>query len=241
MSTADTPTLERQAAFWDSWNDAHRGSSQLQRFEERQRDTAVSYARMLGLQRAQILEVGCGTGWLSNALTDFGDVTGLDLSPQAVERARELYPKARFLAAPFDTFETEQRFDFVVSADVLSHVSDQKGFVDRVARLLRPGGWFLLMTQNPEVWNRVSYLMPQGPGQLRHWLNADELKELLSEHFVVDQISSIDPGGNRGRLFWVENPVTRRVLAVAFGRQRWRSMLEAGLFGRELVVLAHRR
>ena len=43
-------------------------------------------------------------------------------------------------------------FDLVVSADVISHVGDQQAFVDRVTALLRPGGTFLLMTQNGPVW-----------------------------------------------------------------------------------------
>jgi 2-polyprenyl-3-methyl-5-hydroxy-6-metoxy-1,4-benzoquinol methylase len=240
MTTAGVPRLDDQREFWNGWNAAYRGSPKLDRFTERQRDTAVGCARLLGLAQCEILEVGCGTGWLSNALKDFGRVTGVDLSPEAIAQARERYPGLRFIATDFDDFTADRPFDFVISADVIAHVADQRDFIERVARLLRPGGALLLMTQNPEVWRRVSYLKPQGGGQIRNWPSLAKLHELVSPYFRVEQVSSIEPGGNRGRLFWVENRITRRVLGVAFGELRWRSMLEAGLFGRELVLLARR-
>ena len=35
----------------------------------------------------RICDLGCGNGWLSNELTKFGSVTGVDLSPEGVAQA----------------------------------------------------------------------------------------------------------------------------------------------------------
>ena len=41
----------------------------------------------------KIIDSGCGSGWLTKVLSEYGDVIGVDL---AVEAARELYPCLKF-------------------------------------------------------------------------------------------------------------------------------------------------
>ena len=43
-----------------------------------------------------ILEVGCGTGWLSAWLSRWGPVRGLDASPEAITQARSRHPGLTF-------------------------------------------------------------------------------------------------------------------------------------------------
>jgi 2-polyprenyl-3-methyl-5-hydroxy-6-metoxy-1,4-benzoquinol methylase len=62
---------------------------------------------------------------------------------------------------------------------MLAHVEDQVAFVDKIAELLRPGGYLMLATQNKFTLSRWSEVVPQAPGQIRKWVDAKELRRLL--------------------------------------------------------------
>jgi 2-polyprenyl-3-methyl-5-hydroxy-6-metoxy-1,4-benzoquinol methylase len=240
MSTsAVTPPMSVQRDFWDAWNRKYRVGG-VDPFMDRQRDKAVEWALRLGHEKARILEVGCGTGWLGSALSQFGDVTGIDLSEGAVEEGRALHPEVAFHCGDFLSLPLVGQFDLILSADVIAHVADQQAFTARVVELLRPGGTFLLMTQNPKVWRRKSSLAPRAEGQIRDWPSLTRIRALLRDRFRLVHVNSLVPGGDRGLLWWVENRWVRGGIGRLIGRDRWCGFLERALLGRELVVVALR-
>lgn len=84
---------------------------------------------------ARLLEVGCGHGELTTALSVDGyDVLGIDpLAP----------PGDRFRRVRLEDLEPEDGpFEAVVAAHVFHHVRDLDHALDRVVALLRPGGVF---------------------------------------------------------------------------------------------------
>ena len=106
----------------------------------------------------QVLEVGCGPGHLANRLTArFGlDVTGLDLDPAMIERARAnaaTQPGERVAtfvvgdaaALPFE----DASVDLVVSMLSVHHWADPTAAVDEIRRVLRPGGRALVWDMRP--------------------------------------------------------------------------------------------
>jgi 2-polyprenyl-3-methyl-5-hydroxy-6-metoxy-1,4-benzoquinol methylase len=69
-------------------------SAKRDSFQHQQREVAhaVAARAAAGLEHERplrILDFGCGTGWLGASLTSFGDVTGIDLSPAAIEHGRQ--------------------------------------------------------------------------------------------------------------------------------------------------------
>ena len=44
----------------------------------------------------EIIDVGCGRGWLANKLADYGSVTGIEPVASVVEYAKGLFPKIQF-------------------------------------------------------------------------------------------------------------------------------------------------
>src|SRR5690349_10636603 len=99
-SPAGAPSLTTQEEFWDGWNREWR-FGELDAFMNRQRDVAVSLAEQKHLRDARILDVGCGTGWLANALLPFGTAYGTDLSPDAIREGAARHPGVRLLCGDF--------------------------------------------------------------------------------------------------------------------------------------------
>ncbi len=115
----------------------------------RGRNSLAAYPILAPLLQARprVLEVGCGTGWLSNSIAYYHGcpVVGIDFNPVAVERARavaaelqlstELRVEDLFLYAP------AAPFDLVISLGVLHHTDDCRAGVARVfEHFLAPGG-----------------------------------------------------------------------------------------------------
>src|SRR5580692_8895168 len=87
----------------------------------------------LQLTKPNILDLGCGSGWLSAVLAQFGPTTGVDLSDHAVREATKRYPWVTFHAA--NVLEWDERsqlgeFDVVVSQEVIEHVPDQMKYLN---------------------------------------------------------------------------------------------------------------
>jgi SAM-dependent methyltransferase len=234
-----------QVGYWNEWNRTWRFRDDLDGFMERQRDIATSVAQDACLKNARILDVGCGTGWLANALLPFGQAWGTDLSPEAIEDGRRRHPDVRFLCGDFLELDLEGSFQLVVSSDSLPPMPDHAACVARIASLQTTGDTFLLMTMNPFVWRRRSTLRPLHPsvphGRLEDWPTLRQLRRLLQSEYRIEDVRTFAPGGNRGVLFWVENRYAHRMMGGIVGEPRWKSLLERARLGRELVIVARRK
>lgn len=97
----------------------------------------------------RVLDVGCGTGDFSAALRDHGAApVGVDVSAEAIRRARERHPDLDLRHVPEDgalPFE-EHSFDAVWAGEVLEHVVDTVAFLAELRRMLRFGGVLVLTT-----------------------------------------------------------------------------------------------
>jgi SAM-dependent methyltransferase len=109
----------------------------------------------------RVLEVGCGPGHLSGRLAHRGlVVTGIDLDPAMVTRARANAARATHGAGDRPSFEVadvaalpfpDGSFDLVVSTLSLHHWADKQAGLAEIARVLRPGGRALIWDLRPGV------------------------------------------------------------------------------------------
>ncbi len=92
----------------------------------------------------QILDAGCGTGLLAKKLGQFGKVSAIDISPEAIRFSKKRGVQARqgsINKIPFGA----GTFDLVVSMDVLYHKKvDDKNALREFYRVLKPGGVLIL-------------------------------------------------------------------------------------------------
>jgi ubiquinone/menaquinone biosynthesis C-methylase UbiE len=111
--------------------------------------------RLGGLRGERVLEVGCGTGRLSEALEqrERARVWAVDASPAMVERAKALGVNARAARAEALPFK-EGWFDAVVMRMVI-HLTDRPRAFAQAARVLGPQGRLAIATEDPVSFDRV--------------------------------------------------------------------------------------
>ncbi|GAA0433002.1 class I SAM-dependent methyltransferase [Streptomyces luteireticuli] len=121
--------------------------------DDRIRSQRAMYRHVLGSvapgEGLEALEVGCGRGLgCAVALEEYGyaRVTGMDIHPQQLERARAGRPAGRDGQMRFARGAAEHmpfgdaEFDRVYSVEAAQHFRDLGAFAHETARVLRPGG-----------------------------------------------------------------------------------------------------
>lgn len=151
------------------------------------------------LSEKKVLDVGCGGGLLAEEFAKAGaSVTGIDLSPVAIEAARRHASESGLsidyrVGSPGALSKEAPSFDIIVCAEVLEHVDDLKGFLRETLSMLRPGGLFFFGTINKTFRARLLALfvaedllgmVPRGTHEYGRFVRPSALKELLEENGV---------------------------------------------------------
>jgi SAM-dependent methyltransferase len=104
---------------------------------------------------ASVLDIGCGTGFTLEALTQRYDAWGLEPDPAVRERARDA---VRHRVLPGDTSNLSalggRTFDVALMLDVLEHVEDDRAELSSAMAALSPGGKLVItVPANPSLWS----------------------------------------------------------------------------------------
>ena len=93
---------------------------------------------------AKLLEIGCGTGHNLSMLSEFGDVSALEVDSAARAMAEQRLGKP-VLSAPLPELKNVPlaHFDLVGAFDVIEHIEDDGAAIQAIAACLRPGGKFV--------------------------------------------------------------------------------------------------
>jgi 2-polyprenyl-3-methyl-5-hydroxy-6-metoxy-1,4-benzoquinol methylase len=185
--------ISLQQSFWNGWNATHTKEA-VDRVSARQAEVVCAWLDALGRRDLDIIEVGCGAGWLCPQLMRFGRLTATDLSDEVLARMEHRLPEVTFVPGDFmDLDFGPTAFDVVVTLEVLSHVADQPAFIRKLASHLRTGGHLMMATQNRFVLQHFNHIPPPAPGQLRRWVDSRELRALLEPEFDVLELFSVTP------------------------------------------------
>lgn len=239
-SRLDIP-LEDQRKAWNRWN-AEAREKTVGTLSLLQAERAEKWLDRLGRCDLNILDAGCGTGWLCKRLLRYGSVTGIDLADEVIERASARVPQATFIAGDvFSVALAPASFDVVTSFEVLSHVADQRRFITQLANLLKAGGLLMLATQNRPVLERWSAIGGPNPGQIRRWVDGKTLRCLLDPDFAIEELTSIYPVGDQGYIRFINSRAFNWPAALLLGRKGRNRLKERLLLGHTLMVRARVR
>jgi 2-polyprenyl-3-methyl-5-hydroxy-6-metoxy-1,4-benzoquinol methylase len=152
-----------------------------------------------------VLDIGCYDGRISEKIKNHKNtVYGVDVSPVAIKKA-----KLKGIQATVCNFEHSPLpkkfplFDVVVAGELIEHILDTDAFVQKVHRVLKKKGSFIITTPNlAGLGSRLSLLLGKMPwmiendvlpgrsGHIRYF-TLDELQILLERNgFFVEEVTT---------------------------------------------------
>jgi len=162
--------------------------------------------RIAGLNGKRVLDVGCGGGILSEAMSAAGaKVTGIDVGDKPLKVA-QMHLLESGLAVEYRKITVEElaeeqpaEYDVITCMEMLEHVPDPASAVTACARLAKPGGWcfFSTINRNPKSYlfailgaEYVLNLLPKGTHDYARFITPAELArycrhaELNTRHLI---------------------------------------------------------
>ncbi|MBN1530843.1 MAG: class I SAM-dependent methyltransferase [Thermoleophilaceae bacterium] len=131
------------------------------------------------VESKDVLDAGCGTGFGTAMLAERhpARLVGVDIAPDALERARRLAPNAEIARGDLRELPFEDSsFDIVVCFEVIEHIERADEVLDELRRVLRETGCLLISSPNRDVYT------PGNPHHVHEYL-PDELEATLRSRF----------------------------------------------------------
>jgi 2-polyprenyl-3-methyl-5-hydroxy-6-metoxy-1,4-benzoquinol methylase len=169
-----------------------------------------------------VLDIGCRDGALTKYFVSGNKVLGVDIDDVALAEAAKLGIETLKIDLNGDWKEIAWRkFDVVVAGEVLEHLYYPERVLERIKRVLNPGGSLIGSVPNAfSVKNRLRYLIGtkrhtplSDPTHINHF-HIIELREMLKKYF-------------------------KKVEIVGLGRYQRLSRVAPGLFSFDLFFICH--
>ncbi len=131
----------------------------------------------------KLLDVGCAAGFLVEEANRRGwEASGVDLSPFAIHHARHVLKLEVFHGKLREMRVASNSFRVVIMNDVIEHFEDPLAEAQEVARILEPGGIWLLHTPNaksPWRWGMGKKWMHLKPSEHLTYFTPDTIRKLF--------------------------------------------------------------
>ncbi|MEJ6558327.1 MAG: bifunctional 2-polyprenyl-6-hydroxyphenol methylase/3-demethylubiquinol 3-O-methyltransferase UbiG [Candidatus Thioglobus sp.] len=192
MSNVDFNEVDKFAALASRWWDKNSEFKPLHDINPLRLNYIKEHCNN-SLENLNILDVGCGGGILTEAMSEQGaKVTGIDMAEAGLEVAKLHLLESR-LEVDYQKIPVEElakthagQFDIVTCLEMLEHVPDPSSIIQACATLVKPGGQVFLSTLNR---NAKSYLfaiigaeyvlklLPQGTHDWDKFIKPSEMDE----------------------------------------------------------------
>jgi ubiquinone/menaquinone biosynthesis C-methylase UbiE len=194
QGTTETRTVQR---YYDDLADSYDETLEAWQYQAPQDacDLLVPYL----VDGAQVLDVGCGTGLLAEALLTRGRYTvqGIDISERSLGLAAKRAGYARLLQHDLQQLPLplpDNAFDAAACVGVLSYIEDAEALMRDLCRCVRPGG-AITFTQRTDFWQDRNFPdMIAGLERDRLWINrhiTPPLKYIPGHQDFADKIKVI--------------------------------------------------
>lgn len=178
LAAVDVPGPMRNAQRVTSQDDLLRWDAAAAAYTQRVAGPADSFYRRLApflwdrfgdVRDLDVLDLGCGHGWLAQLLAQAGaKVTGIDGSAALLAEAAARYPGITFIRHDLASGlpHAPARYDRIVAHMVLMDVRDLETLAADIAGSLRPGGVMVFSILHPAFFSRA--ITDEGPGKARY-------------------------------------------------------------------------
>ncbi|WP_028399565.1 malonyl-ACP O-methyltransferase BioC [Ectobacillus panaciterrae] len=164
--------------------------------------TYTSHARL------SILELGCGTGYVTEQLLNsfpYASVTAVDFAPHMIEQAKKRRgaEKAAFICGDIEKISFSGPYDVIISNATFQWLNDLQGTVARLCEALHDNGALMFTTFGNETFQELHLSFQQAVGSLegkderavgQSFFTAQQLKELCEPqgHVSMQQARYIE-------------------------------------------------
>lgn len=135
-------------------------------------------------EKFNILDLGCGRGWLTFLLSKYGNIVGIEPVKPVLKYAKKMFPHIKFICGTTKDLIKDNtsfnKYDLIVSSEVIEHIPDneKEQFIEDINKLLKEKGFLIITTPRKdaqEVWN--AYMKPGQP--IEDWISEAELETLI--------------------------------------------------------------
>lgn len=186
MSVSTVPSIEAQQDYYDKrWPEESERPNRLElwRLQEILK-SLLAIDVNFAVKTLKICDLGCGRGWIASHLSSFGSVTAIDLSAEGIRQAQKKWPHIKFEQGDITSYRGTEKFDVVVSSEVIEHIDDKQSFFETARSLLKPGGHLIITTPNatlyPHYTKTKSELQP-----IENWPSVADMRQLSGPDFAV--------------------------------------------------------
>ncbi|MGE5339848.1 MAG: glycosyltransferase [Candidatus Omnitrophota bacterium] len=141
----------------------------------------IKFLRFNIPENSRVLEIGCGTGHLLNALKPSRGV-GIDISAGMITTAREKYPHLDFYRMDAEDIRLNETFDYVIISDSLGYCEDIQKAFEELSKVVHPASR-IIITYHNFLWQPVlkmaEWVRLKMPQPRLNWLNIGDVKNLL--------------------------------------------------------------
>jgi len=134
-----------------------------------------------------VLDIGCGSGLMLNALDELANTSGMDMSNEAIQFSKEIFKGSiKQGSLPDNVPFTNESFDLITALDVIEHIDEDIKSLEAIRYLLKPSGKAIITV----------------PAYMFLWSSFDEMNEhkrrytlpelrqkLISAGFQIEKIS----------------------------------------------------
>ncbi len=149
------------------------------------------------VNKGRILDIGCATGIFLNAMQQLPnwEVVGLEPVTYAANYAHDRFGFPVYNKTLLEANFPETSFDVITLWDVLEHVDNPSAYLEKIYRILKPGGWLVIKIPDPSSlesqWfgaDWVGYDVPFHLYSFPRYLMIDKLTELGFNLIEKEQI-----------------------------------------------------
>ena len=136
------------------------------------------------------LEVGCGTGFVLQAISEAFpgvEIEGTEYFDEGLVHARKRVPSAKFKQLDARDMDIQECYDFIGAFDVIEHINEDELVLNNMSMALKPGGELLLtVPQHGWLWSA----MDEHACHIRRYSRSELLTKITKSGLTVEYMTS---------------------------------------------------